>query len=320
VDLNTVFTRINTSPIIDTFYSDSTGTQDQTYEYRVSAIDNNATEGVKSAGVSVKVVGAFELIRTIKLDSLSNDPFSFVVAPDSSIYVAFRGSTYNNGFIGVFDKTGHNILTIGNGKLGRLYDVAIDSKKNIYAADANNKRIMKFNSNGDSVLSWINSSVDTLYLGWGAQEPYRIQIDKNDKIFILYNQFRQIFSFDTNGIELDSISANFSNYDEGNMVVGSDGTVYAKEMSTNRIFVIDNNLQSKNTTEFTVKGDLRAVDQEKRFYCKDGEIINVYSNTGILLSHWTPLIPCDRLYIFGNMIYVLGNNNYKEVRVFLIPF
>jgi hypothetical protein len=162
--------------------------------------------------------------------------------------------------------------------------------------------------------------VDTLIFGWGAQDPYRIQIDKNDKIFILYRGFKQIFSFDTNGIEMDSISANFSNYDEGNMVVGSDGTVYTKEMSTNRIFVIDNNLQTKNTTGFTANGDLRAVDQQKRFYFKDGELIKVYSNTGVLLSHWTPSIPYDRLFIFGNMIYVLGNNNSKEVRVFLIPF
>jgi hypothetical protein len=320
VDSNTVAARINISPIMDTIYRDSTGIQDQTYEYKVTALDKQGNEGKLGSGMSVKVVGAFELMRVIKLDSLSDDPFSFVVAPDSSIYVAFKGSTNSSGFIGVFDKTGHTILTIGNGKLRQLYDVAIDSKKNIYAADANNKRIMKFNSNGDSILSWTNGSVDTLIFGWGAQDPYRIQIDKNDKIFILYRGFKQIFSFDTNGIEMDSISANFSNYDEGNMVVGSDGTVYTKEMSTNRIFVIDNNLQTKNTTGFTANGDLRAVDQQKRFYFKDGELIKVYSNTGVLLSHWTPSIPYDRLFIFGNMIYVLGNNNSKEVRVFLIPF
>jgi len=67
VDSNTILTRINTSPITDTLYRDSTGIQDQTYEYRVSAIDKNATEGTKSAGVSVTIVERFVLVN----DSIS---------------------------------------------------------------------------------------------------------------------------------------------------------------------------------------------------------------------------------------------------------
>ena len=63
VDSNTVLMRINTSPITDTLYRDSTGIQGQTYEYRVSAIDKNATESMKSAGVSVSLMERLILIN-----------------------------------------------------------------------------------------------------------------------------------------------------------------------------------------------------------------------------------------------------------------
>jgi hypothetical protein len=54
VDSNTVLTRINASPVIDTIYYDSTGISGITYEYRVAAVDSSGHEGVKSAGASVK--------------------------------------------------------------------------------------------------------------------------------------------------------------------------------------------------------------------------------------------------------------------------
>jgi hypothetical protein len=67
VDSNTVLKPLNTNPITDTLYRDSTGIQDQTYEYRVAAVDKNATEGTKSAGVSVKVVGLYQLMDSISV-------------------------------------------------------------------------------------------------------------------------------------------------------------------------------------------------------------------------------------------------------------
>lgn len=66
VDSNTVAVRINGSPVVDTVYRDSTGMQDQTYEYRVAAVNKNATEGVQSTGVSVTAVSVFYVANTLE--------------------------------------------------------------------------------------------------------------------------------------------------------------------------------------------------------------------------------------------------------------
>jgi hypothetical protein len=67
VDSNTVAVRINASPVADTVYRDSTGVQDQTYEYCVAAVNKSATEGTLSAAVSLKVSGSFVLIDSLNL-------------------------------------------------------------------------------------------------------------------------------------------------------------------------------------------------------------------------------------------------------------
>jgi hypothetical protein len=53
IDSNTVLARINTTPVTDTTYSDSTGIQDMTYEYQVAVVDTLITEGTKSSPVQL---------------------------------------------------------------------------------------------------------------------------------------------------------------------------------------------------------------------------------------------------------------------------
>jgi hypothetical protein len=52
---------LNPSIVSDTVYIDSTGEQDQTYEYRIAAIDKNGAEGEKSAAIAVKIASNFVL-------------------------------------------------------------------------------------------------------------------------------------------------------------------------------------------------------------------------------------------------------------------
>ena len=65
VDSNTVMTRINMSPVTDTVYHDSTGVQDKTYEYHVVAVDRNASEGTKSAGMTISFLAAYFVTDSI---------------------------------------------------------------------------------------------------------------------------------------------------------------------------------------------------------------------------------------------------------------
>ena len=65
VDSNTTIAAINLHLVTDTVYSDSTGTQDQTYEYSVAVMDTNNSEGVKSATVNIIMKSPFDLIDSI---------------------------------------------------------------------------------------------------------------------------------------------------------------------------------------------------------------------------------------------------------------
>jgi hypothetical protein len=51
--------------VTDTTNNDSTGVQDQTYEYRVAVVDTNTTEGTRSAGVQVLIAGMFTVADSI---------------------------------------------------------------------------------------------------------------------------------------------------------------------------------------------------------------------------------------------------------------
>jgi len=88
VDSNTVLTRINTSPITDTVYRDSTGIQGQTYEYRLSAVDKNASEGTKSELIETNVAGGFVISDTLLTISGLGFPFSVQIDKHGNYIVA----------------------------------------------------------------------------------------------------------------------------------------------------------------------------------------------------------------------------------------
>jgi hypothetical protein len=65
VDSNTVIVRINQSPVVDTVYVDPSCVQDNTYEYRVSAVDRNESEGMKSDAKQIRFAAPFAPVDSI---------------------------------------------------------------------------------------------------------------------------------------------------------------------------------------------------------------------------------------------------------------
>src|SRR3989339_395325 len=61
VDSNTILTRINASPITDTFYTDNTLSKGATYEYVITALDRQSNEGNKSLVISMVFQNRFNL-------------------------------------------------------------------------------------------------------------------------------------------------------------------------------------------------------------------------------------------------------------------
>jgi hypothetical protein len=106
VDSNTVAVRINVSPVADTVYRDSTGVQDQTYEYLIAAVNKGTTEGTKSTGRSVKVVEAYSLSDTIL--TLAEPTFSMKVFA-GKIYVAVAPISSDSGKLQIYDLDGNLI-------------------------------------------------------------------------------------------------------------------------------------------------------------------------------------------------------------------
>ena len=201
--------KINASPVRATTYSDSTQArttsffdstviQGVTYEYQIAAVNAETMEGTKSAAVSLIKVSAYPLIATINLDSSGPGAIALAIAPDTTLYVAYRGN--NDGFVGMYDKTGHLLRKVGAGMFSQVFDVAIDSRKNIYVCDPDKGLIVNFSAAGDSLLAWTTNM------------PTSLTIDASDNVYAVTSNGQEIITFDTAGNRQDSLVAPASNF------------------------------------------------------------------------------------------------------------
>jgi hypothetical protein len=163
VDSNTVLAQINTSPVMDTNFTDSTGVQDMTYEYQVAVVDTSASEGVKSAAVQVTVVSAFQFIKNFGTAG-SGTGQSIGLA---DIAVDAQGNywtvDYNQNKVMRFDSTGSFISEwVATGFTIGLHDpvgMDIDSQKNIYLSGWNGSSVQKYDSSGNLLLRIDSSGI-----------------------------------------------------------------------------------------------------------------------------------------------------------------
>ncbi|MCU0609888.1 MAG: hypothetical protein MUF22_09005, partial [Chitinispirillaceae bacterium] len=115
---------INPAPISDTVYRDSTGVQDQTYEYYVVAVDTSSHESKMSPKVVRKIVSAFTFIRTIGSKGTGpgkfTNPMNVSVSKSGVVLISDYTSPmaeFPDGKILFFDTTGlfkREIDSIGN--------------------------------------------------------------------------------------------------------------------------------------------------------------------------------------------------------------
>jgi hypothetical protein len=159
VDSNTVATRINISPIMNTIYRDSTGIQDQTYEYKVTALDKQGNEGKLGSGVSVKVVGAFEIVDSIGSEGIQNGQF----AGTSGIAALGNGNIvvldYNRHYAQIFDSTGTFLKRFGeqgnsNGQFQNPIAITQNDSDQVYILDEVGGRVQKFDKDGNFTKVW----------------------------------------------------------------------------------------------------------------------------------------------------------------------
>jgi hypothetical protein len=168
--------KVNAQPLVDTFYVDSAATQDQIYVYSVASVDLGNKEGFGTAGDSIVILGAFNLIGSFGSagsgDGQFNNPAGLAWNGSAKVYVA----DVKNNRIQVFDTNGIFLSKIGapDIQFNAPIDVAVAKDGNIYVADMENNRVLKFDS-----LQHLVATLDS-----GLTRPLSIAVDSKNNLYV----------------------------------------------------------------------------------------------------------------------------------------
>ncbi|OGS36558.1 MAG: hypothetical protein A2293_10655 [Elusimicrobia bacterium RIFOXYB2_FULL_49_7] len=144
--------------IADTFYADSTGVQDERYEYKVVAVSPNDMEGTKSAGLNLKVVSGYQVIDTLPKGLLAEKGGIVFVAQIATVATGSKVTvqSYDSQFQVQSSIQLDSVLDQPQG-----FDM--DSAGNLYVIDLHG--IYKFSPTGillDTIDIWSNNENKTL--------------------------------------------------------------------------------------------------------------------------------------------------------------
>ncbi len=153
-----LLSKLNRNPVSDTFYFDSTGGQNQTYEYRIASLVKNSRAEIKSTGVQVRIAASFvaadSMLAVIgsQAGELSK-PNDIAVSTSGDMYLVDQG----NGRIQVFDSTMRYKSQFGNGVLRHPLKVSVNDQGNAFVADytagSDDYSIFTFDASGTPIDS-----------------------------------------------------------------------------------------------------------------------------------------------------------------------
>ena len=131
-----------------------------------------------------------------------NEPWGIAVGPDGSVYVA---DTWNHR-IQIFDAEGTFIKSIGTfvnvqsapetetGNFWGPRDIAVDPQGNFYVTDTGNKRVQKFDADGNFLQTFGGGGI----VAGSFEEPVGIDIDSEGNIYVADTWNHRIQKFDPN--------------------------------------------------------------------------------------------------------------------------
>jgi len=206
--------KVNAQPLLDTFYVDSTGIQDQTYIYSVASVDLGNKEGFRTAGDSVKIIPLYSFVKGWGTLNCSNgtfcDPRGMELDGNGNLYII------DVGFDSVlkFDTLGNFLMGFGgfgvdSGKFNDPSDVISDKENNIYIADKENARIQKFSATGQLQQIIL---LDSAQIGFVCK-PWHILIDSTNILYTIapkgsssidQKNFQAFAKYDSNGAFISS--------------------------------------------------------------------------------------------------------------------
>jgi len=176
-----------------------------------------------------------------------SEPWGIAVGGDDNVYVAdtwnhrLQKFTADGEFItywGVFQDTGGELLD----PQGMFYgprDIAIDAEGNLYVTDTGNKRVQKFDSEGNPLGQWGGGGADPGQF----LEPVGIAVDAQGSIYVAdtWNQRIQVFDGDFQFLMQWRVEAwlGESIANKPYLAVDGEGNVYTTDPEGYRVLVLD---------------------------------------------------------------------------------
>lgn len=177
-----------------------------------------------------------------------NEPWGIAVAPDGSVYVAdtwnhrvqrFSSVGQYQGEFGTFANVQQGDPQSEPGKFWGPRDVAVDADGNVYVTDTGNKRVQKFNPNGEFVAAWGGAGI----IPGAFEEPVGIDIDRDGNIYVAdtWNHRIQKFDADFNPVAQWDVAGwdTESVINKPSLAVDAQGRVFISDPEGFRIIAYD---------------------------------------------------------------------------------
>jgi hypothetical protein len=215
IDSNSAPIIVNSSPLTDTVFRDTSAVQDMTYEYSIVAINEQNVEGAKSRPVSITITGLFSKIDSLVFGSGTQaGQFGFIasIAVDSSgnRYVADTKNKRLQKF-----SPGGAVSTLSN-MLSYPYNLYLGSETSLFVSEYDRKQIVIFDTDGNSAAPAIAAKGSPFAFCESGSRRFVVS-DSGLEIYGMSNMLQAFFPLDFDP---------FNYFGSGDVVAHGSGTLF----------------------------------------------------------------------------------------------
>ncbi len=296
--------KINSAPITDTTYADSTAQQDQIYTYHVKAVDKTGNEGLLSTEVAVDVVPTFAVVDSIvKGFAAADGNFGHlprgVISSDGDYFIIDD----TNRWLQKINSTGEFVFKVDT--FNTPAGICLYEDSTIYVADRNGQEVLVFDYQG--ILGRIFSTIG---------RPTALA-RRSDTLFVASDSGIELYSDNDSLLSFLPFAFDYA-MSYADIILGSDGKLFVSE--TRGVYTVD-----INTASFTLLHEIadQSHNQHARLALVDPNTlllftsgaetpfrstIYVIDSDGNMMSFWKTtvnagdivVVPSGRIVIFSD--------------------